>query len=646
MADMESFIFGAGTPNLDYQALAQRRAIAQALAGRKRELPTTIGTGLASFGESLADAVDILALGQKERSQRAAESKLIGGAPEGPAYTGTLPGAAPTPATGAPRADLQIEPQLAPGFYAGGDDEALANKRAAGIGGIETGGQANPYQALGPVTKTGDRAYGRYQVMGANIPAWSKATLGAELTPEQFLASKEAQDDIFRNQFGGYADKYGEQGAARAWLGGEGSIDKPGRADQLGTTVGAYGDRYMASLGGAPTRMAAVNLPGSTINDAAPIAAAPAASPNPPTVVADIKPKSAAGSLPSAEPIPGASKQVMEPPGDEPQRPGIIGPTKPMVYWSNIMNNPNVSPGVQAYAKQKFDQEREHLTGIQQRVDEEYTHKRGVWQKGSDEYKKFVREEPDRAIAQLKERIGIQNTQVGIEKATLDLAKAYYEQAGGGWDAALDKAKSDAVIAKRTAERPDKETINGVIYEKQPGSTTWAPAPGSPTDEKLSETQARGFKALQRATVAQSIVGDGAQLRSFMDNLATKIPGGNFLMSPEYQRKHSAMMAWGTAVLRDESGAVLSPSEVANKLHTFFAQPGDSDQLIAEKAARRQYEEQSIYQSLGDKKNLADKWYEHRKAQKTDRPEGFAETSSKGRTRKVIGGHWVYPDEW
>jgi hypothetical protein len=105
-------------------------------------------------------------------------------------------------------------------------------------------------------------------------------------------------------------------------------------------------------------------------------------------------------------------------------------------------------------------------------------------------------------------------------------------------------------------------------------------------------------------------------------------------------------MAWGTAVLRDESGAVLSPSEISGKLKTYFPIPGDSDRIVAEKAARRQAEEQSLYHSLGDKKKLVDDWREQRKSQKTDKPDGTAETSNRGRTRRVIGGHWVYPDEW
>src|ERR1035437_4102809 len=44
---------------------------------------------------------------------------------------------------------------------------------------IESG---NNYSSLGPVNpKTGDRAYGAYQVMGANVPVWTKEILGQSL---------------------------------------------------------------------------------------------------------------------------------------------------------------------------------------------------------------------------------------------------------------------------------------------------------------------------------------------------------------------------------------------------------------------------------------------------------------------------------
>jgi len=116
---------------------------------------------------------------------------------------------------------------------------------AKAISSVESGGR---YDALGPVTKTGDRAYGKYQVMGANIPQWTKTHLGQEITPAQFVASPEAQDIIFNKQFGQYAQKYGPEGAAKAWFAGEGGMNNPNAKDILGTTVSGYADKFNKAL--------------------------------------------------------------------------------------------------------------------------------------------------------------------------------------------------------------------------------------------------------------------------------------------------------------------------------------------------------------------------------------------------------------
>lgn len=117
------------------------------------------------------------------------------------------------------------------------------------ISSIESGGK---YDAMGPVTKSGDRAYGKYQVMGSNIGPWSKAMLGRELTPEQFVSDPQAQDALFKAKFGEYAQKYGPEGAARAWFAGEGGMNDPNRKDQLGTSVADYGRKFASAMGGIP----------------------------------------------------------------------------------------------------------------------------------------------------------------------------------------------------------------------------------------------------------------------------------------------------------------------------------------------------------------------------------------------------------
>ena len=118
---------------------------------------------------------------------------------------------------------------------------------AKAIQSIESGGN---YSALGPITKSGDRAYGAYQVMGNNVGPWTKQALGYSMTPQEFLGSKSAQDAVFGKVFGGYADRYGASGAAQAWFGGPGSVGKGGNAtDILGTSGNSYVAKFNDALG-------------------------------------------------------------------------------------------------------------------------------------------------------------------------------------------------------------------------------------------------------------------------------------------------------------------------------------------------------------------------------------------------------------
>ena len=102
------------------------------------------------------------------------------------------------------------------------------------------------YDQLGPVTKTGDRAYGKYQVMGNNIPEWTSQVLGKTMTPSQFLNDPQAQEDVYRAKFGEYVNKYGPEGAARAWFAGEHGMNNPAAHDVNGTTVADYGKDFVS----------------------------------------------------------------------------------------------------------------------------------------------------------------------------------------------------------------------------------------------------------------------------------------------------------------------------------------------------------------------------------------------------------------
>jgi hypothetical protein len=128
-------------------------------------------------------------------------------------------------------------------------DDAVIDQIATQIADIESGGK---YDILGPVTSKGDRAHGKYQIMGANIPSWTKEALGEEYDPQRFLTDPDAQEKTARFKMGQYFDQYGTpEDVASMWHSGlpyKESI-AAGRKDQLGTTTESYGARVRSGVG-------------------------------------------------------------------------------------------------------------------------------------------------------------------------------------------------------------------------------------------------------------------------------------------------------------------------------------------------------------------------------------------------------------
>ena len=186
-----------------------------------------------------------------------------------------------------------------------------------------------------------------------------------------------------------------------------------------------------------------------------------------------------------------------------------------------------------------------------------------------------------------------------------------------------------------------------MIYGRQPGQP-YAAMPGSPkAEEALTERQANTLKFFERATVAASQLGSTSALAGFQDTARGRVPmAGDYLVSPEYQRKRDAADAWMLAVLRDESGAVIGREELPQHYPRYFPVPGDSEEVQANKAARRRAAQQSLYDSLGDKgKPAADRFLKEREGRKTTEPEGTTQLNQKtGQKRRVIGGHWEILD--
>ncbi len=142
---------------------------------------------------------------------------------------------------------------------------------AQAIGNIESRGSGD-YSALGPVHKKMGQALGRYQVMEANLPQWTKSALGRSVGREEFLANPAIQDAVFQDQWSRNIAKYGSPSqAASVWFTGRPITAESARAkDALGTSGGGYVskfDQQVAKITGgrmpqsAPQQVAGVRAP-------------------------------------------------------------------------------------------------------------------------------------------------------------------------------------------------------------------------------------------------------------------------------------------------------------------------------------------------------------------------------------------------
>ena len=126
-------------------------------------------------------------------------------------------------------------------------ESGLPNWRNA-IAKIESAGEEDPYRT---VQKTSG-ALGRYQVMPANVPAWTKSATGTEMTPEAFRNDPDAQDKVFNDQFGKLVAKYGNPyDAASAWFTGRPQSRGANATDALNMTGARYVQNFRNALGSA-----------------------------------------------------------------------------------------------------------------------------------------------------------------------------------------------------------------------------------------------------------------------------------------------------------------------------------------------------------------------------------------------------------
>jgi hypothetical protein len=114
-------------------------------------------------------------------------------------------------------------------------------------------------------------------------------------------------------------------------------------------------------------------------------------------------------------------------------------------------------------------------------------------------------------------------------------------------------------------------------------------------NEKVTNDQANAALFARRMDASNQILSKpeisnaGLGMSGVKSKVLESIPVvGNFGLSPEYQQMRQAQSDFINATLRRESGAAISPGEFDNANKQYFPQPGDSPEVIAQKAANRQ----------------------------------------------------------
>lgn len=364
---------------------------------------------------------------------------------------------------------------------------------------------------------------------------------------------------------------------------------------------------------------------------------------NPP-IVTDIQPAPTLRSaLPSQEPIPAPVELSL--PGLAPRPPDLLGPSQAMLYRDSIINSGRYSPHVAEALKLENLREEQQRKDIQTKQQADYEFNRARHYKTVDEYEKWIRE------GKLDEHV----KRVGLEKAQSDLEEAYYKR-GVPREQARVKADLDIQQTQQglaAGKAPEVMSIgdNRYQWDQRTGTYKDITPTADPSNIKMSETQAKTLKAFERATFANAqLRNSDSVLAGFVNSGAAGIPAvGNYLVSPEYQRLNSARETWGMSVLRDESGAAIGIDEVRKKLRTYFPVPGDNPATILDKKLRRRYEEQSLVDSLGHAKPLADRFLQQREGRRvndTSAKEGkiFEDrdptSPTFGKRRVNVGGYW------
>ncbi len=156
-------------------------------------------------------------------------------------------------------------------------------------------------------------------------------------------------------------------------------------------------------------------------------------------------------------------------------------------------------------------------------------------------------------------------------------------------------AKALALEKLKGERLQNEKTVLEIAAIKNPTSSGTVNSQGKP----LTDAQATSLGYANRVAQANVIIN---QLGSnFIGNKS--VVGGllpNIYKSEDRQKYEQAQRNFVNAVLRQESGAAIAPTEFESAQKQYFPQPGDSEGTIAQKKANRDLAYQNLLQRAGN----------------------------------------------
>lgn len=162
----------------------------------------------------------------------------------------------------------------------------------------------------------------------------------------------------------------------------------------------------------------------------------------------------------------------------------------------------------------------------------------------------------------------------------------------------VDMLAKNAAPVVSAAPQGQTTTVSGTGAPAS-GGISLTQLPGMP---KLTESQSNALTYATRIAASNPIIGKfEKQGQDFWQNLGARGPSiiSNFLATSEFQQYQQAKEDFLRAVLRKESGAVISPEEMAGGEKQYFPVPGDGPETVAQKSKNRSVIDNTMRFSAG-----------------------------------------------